>query len=283
VLADPPLFEFATPVPGSYPPWYDPSYWYDGLRAHFSFEGELWAIFRAANEYLKMFSRSGALWFALVALIWVTRGGGGLDHSGRPWWPIVLPSLAALAMYSLVHAETRFVTGVGLFLVLWAWSRVHIATGAPPKKILWAKTVVFLAPALAVAWSTATDLYRLAHPEPFAAWEAAQALHHAGISPGSKVGYIGTGLEAHWAHLAQVQIIAEIPDPGWKRFVALDAETRQAVLQKFVGVGALAVITGHCEIAGDDPTWQRLAGTNLFVVILRPESTPPPRASESYP
>ena len=284
VLRDPPLFEFATPVPGSYPPWYDPSYWYEGLRAHFSLKGELRAIFRAANEYLKMFSRSGALWCALLALIWVMRQGGGLDRSGRSWWPVLSPGFAALAMYSLVHAETRFVTGAGIVLVLWAVSRTQIALAVSPKKVFWTKMAVFLAPVIAIAWNATIDLRLLARPEPFASWEAAQALHAAGVPAGARVGYIGTGLEAQWAHLAQVQIIAEIPDPGWNRYVALDNETRQAVLQKFAGTGALAVITRHAEVARSDPDFQRLASTELFVrLLVPPESSHTPRASENYP
>lgn len=284
VLADPPLFEFATPVPGSYPPWYDPSYWYEGLRAHFSLKGELRAIFRAANEYLKMFSRSGALWCVLLALIWVMRQDGGLDQSGRAWWPVLSPGFAALAMYSLVHAETRFVTGAGIVLVLWAVSRAQIVPAVSPKKVFWTKMAVFLAPVIAIAWNATTDLRLLAHPEPFASWEAAQALHAAGVPAGARVGYIGTGLEAQWPHLAQVQVIAEIPDPGWNRYVALDSETRQAVLQKFAGMGAIAVVTRHAEVARTDPDFQRLASTELFVrLLVHPEPSHTPRASENYP
>ena len=268
LLADPALFEFATPVPGSYPPWYDPSYWYEGLHAHFSVKGELWAIFRGANEYLKMFSRSGVLWCVLVILIGVTRRGGGLDRTDLPWWPVLLPASAALAMYSLVHTETRFVTGVGLVLIVWVLSRVQVAAAGTPQKARRAKIALLVAPAIAVAWSAATDLQRLTHPEPFVAWESAQALHAAGIPFGAKVGYIGAGLVTQWPHLGGMQIIAEVPDPGWRRLVALDPETRQAVLQKFANAGAAAVVTGHGEVARSDPGWQPLGNTGLFVRVL---------------
>jgi hypothetical protein len=282
LLAEPPLFEFATPVPGSYPPWYDPSYWYEGVRAHFSLKGELRAIFRAANEYLKMFSRSGALWCVLFALIWITRQGGGLDVSNRPWWPVLLPGLAAFVMYSLVHAETRFVVGAGLVLVFWALSRVQAAAVTTRKSLRVAKRILLLAPSLAIGWSATSDVRRLARPEPFVAWEAAAALHAAGLPPGANVGYIGTGLEAYWAHLARLRIIAEIPDPGWSRFAALDSEAKQAVLEKFARAGVLAVVTRHAELARGDPAWQRLAGTDLFVLILAPpEPANSPRASEN--
>jgi len=275
VLADPPLFEFAAPVPGSYPPWYDPSYWYEGVRAHFSLKGEFWAIFRGANEYLKMFSRSGALWGILVALVWATRGGGGLERGGAPWWPVLLPGWAALAMYSLVHAETRFVSGVGLVFLLWILAAVQTSSSVNRQNVFWAKLVVFLVPAIAIAWNAASDANRLVKPEPFVAWDAAQALHGAGIPVGSKVAYIGPGLEAHWAHLAQVQIIAEIPDPGWRIFAALDGEKKHEVLKKFAEAGALAVVTKHEEVTRGDSAWQRLGTTKDFVVLL-PRAEPSP-------
>jgi Dolichyl-phosphate-mannose-protein mannosyltransferase len=282
LLTDPPFFEFATPVPGSYPPWYDPSYWYEGLRAHFSIKGELWAILRAASEYLKMFSRTGALWCGLIALIVVTRRGGGLDRSERAWWPVLLPGLAALAMYSLVHAETRFVTGVALVLVLWVASRVQIPSAASPPKASWAKLIIFLAPAIAILWSVTTDLRLLAHPQPFVSWEIAEALHASGVPAGAKIGYIGTGLETAWPHLAQVQIVAEIPDPGWKSYVALEQETKRTVLQKFANAGAIAVVTKHAEVAQDTPDWQQLGNTSIFVTILgEPEPGQAPGASEN--
>jgi hypothetical protein len=233
---------------------------------------------------LKMFSRSGALWCVLFALVWVTRYGGRLHSSRRAWWPVLVPGLAAFLMYGLVHAETRFVAGAGLVLVFWVLSLVRVAATMPPKSILEAKLIIFLAPAIAIAWSATTDLRRLAHPEPFVAWEAAEALHAAGLPIGANVGYIGTGLEAYWAHLGQLRIIAEIPDPGWNRFAALDSEAKQVVLQTFARTGALAIVTRHAELARGHPGWQRLASTDLFVLIFaHPEPTHAPHASENYP
>ena len=32
VISDPEVLEFATPVAGTYPLWYDPAYWYEGAK-----------------------------------------------------------------------------------------------------------------------------------------------------------------------------------------------------------------------------------------------------------
>ena len=217
-------------------------------------------------------------------LIWVTRRGGGLDRADRPWWPVLLPGVAMLAMYSLVHAETRFVTGVGLIFIAWTLSRVQIAAIARVPKSPMGKIRSLPGASHRHVWSATTDLKRLAHPEPFVAWEAAQALRAAGIPAGTNVGYIGAGLVTQWPHLAGVRIIAEMPDPGWSRLIALDPASRQSVLQKFADAGATAVITGHAEVAHSDSGWQPLGNTGLFVRILaQPESSRAPGASENYP
>src|SRR5260370_29905072 len=101
IFSDPPVYEFAAPIQGSYPPWYDPSYWYEGVRPHFLLKGQLWTLFRAANLYLKIFSQSGAL-LAGLAAVWFTRRKArscGIGASGS--WLVILPSVAALAVYSL--------------------------------------------------------------------------------------------------------------------------------------------------------------------------------------
>jgi len=125
ILSDPAVYEFAAPIQGSYPPWYDPSYWYEGVRPHFLLKGQLWALFRAANMYLKIFSKSGALWAVLVrcgspgkALAWGSFSPGA--------WLVILPSVAALAMYSLVLVEFRYVAPFALMLMLWTLARVRI-------------------------------------------------------------------------------------------------------------------------------------------------------------
>lgn len=51
LLSKPPLFEFATPIKGTYPPWYDPSYWYEGIVPAFKLRNQLRAIRCAIEEY----------------------------------------------------------------------------------------------------------------------------------------------------------------------------------------------------------------------------------------
>jgi hypothetical protein len=265
IFTDPDVFEFSSPVQGSYPPWYDPSYWYDGARFHFSMKAQAMALFRASNMYLKIFSKSGVLWVVLVAILVVRRKllGWGRFSSGA--WLVFLPSLAALAMYSLVLVEFRYVAPFALMILMWMLSRIKIATGTGPLLVRRFLGVVILAPALAVAWAVGRDLYDVVRNKPYEPWVVAQRLHEMGIPPGTDVGYIGTGLNAYWAHLAGMRIIVEIPDDQQSRFMGANAARRQQVLALFTSIGAKAVITKNADAASTGDGWRPIPGTHHFI------------------
>jgi hypothetical protein len=265
IFSDPDVFEFSSPVAGSYAPWYDPSYWYDGARPHFSARDQSWALFRASNMYLKIFSKSGALWVALAA-VWAARRKAlawGSSISGA--WLVVLPSVAALAMYALVLVEFRYVAPFALMLMLWMLARVRVVAEAELQLLRRFHFVVVLAPALAVAWAAARDLCDVTRNQPYEPWVVAQQLHTMGIESGADMGYIGTGGDAYWAHLAGVRIIVEVPYNEVPRFIAADAARRRQVLAQFSAVGARAVVTRNTDAANPADGWRLIPGTHHFI------------------
>jgi hypothetical protein len=265
ISSDPDLFEFASPIQGSYPPWYDPSYWYEGVRPHFLWKGQLWALFRAANLYLKIFSKSGALWVVLAA-VWLARKKAlAWGSLGSGAWLVILPSAAALAMYALVLVEFRYVAPFALMLLLWMLAKIRIVEGAEPQLLRRFHLAVILAPALAVGWAVTRDLYDVIRNKPYEPWVVAQQLHAMGIAPGTDVGYIGSGGDAYWAHLAGLRIIVEVPYAEVPRFAAADAERRQQVLALFRSAGARAIITRNAEAANPVDGWRQILGTHHFV------------------
>jgi hypothetical protein len=276
IFSDPDVFEFSSPVQGSYPLWYDPSYWYDGARPHFSVEAQAWALYRASNMYLKIFSKSGTLWVVSVAILVVRRKLLGWGRSSSGAWLVFLPSLAAVAMYSLVHIEFRYFAPFPLMLLMWILSRMKIATGAGPLLVRRFHFVIILAPALAMAWAAGRDIYDVARNKPYELWVVAQRLSEMGLPPGTDVGYIGTGLDAYWAHLAGLRIIVEIPDEQQSRFIGAGAARRQQVLALFSSVGAKAVVTKSAEAAKAADGWHPIPGTHHFVwqqqeIVAAPE------------
>ena len=265
LFSDPATFEFSSPVQGSYPPWYDPSYWYEGTRPRFRVRDQLWALFRAANMYLKIFSKSGALWVGLVALLVVRRKALAWGSFGTGGWLVLLPSVAAMAMYSLVLVEFRYVAAFLLMLMLWMLARLRILSSAEPRLLSRFQLVLILAPSLALAWAVTVDLIKVIENKPYEPWVVAQELHAMGIAPGSDVGFIGIGLQAYWAHLAGVRIIVEIPEGEQSRYVAANATRRQQVLALFSSAGTKAVLTKNVEVANPADGWRQIPGTHHYI------------------
>jgi hypothetical protein len=268
IFSEPAVFEFAAPVQGSYPPWYDPSYWYEGVRPHFVAKEQLVALFRAANMYLKIFSKSGALWVVLVAL-WIA--SGRVVNWGRfaaRTWVVLLPSVAALALYALVHVEFRFIAPFGLMLVLVTLARARIVSGTEPGWVRRFHLIMVLAPTIVIAWAVSRDLFDVIANKPYEPWVVAQQLHTMGIPPGTEVGVIGSAGDTYWAHLGGMRIIAEIPEKEDLRFVAADDARRQQVLALFSSVGAKIVVTGNAVVANPAEGWRPIPGTRHFMLEL---------------
>lgn len=268
IFADPPIYEFSQPISGSYPPWYDPSYWYEGIKPHFSLRGQLWVLFRSANAYLKLFSRSGALYVLFIALfVWVKKSGRW-EFRGRELLWVFLPSLAALGMYALVLVEQRYVSGFALVLLLWILSSARIAEQSGGKLASRAILGVILAPTLAIAWSASRDLKILVVSKPNEAQEVATGLREMDIIEGTDLGYIGSGLDAYWAHLAGVRIVAEIPEKDQHVFWAATPAKKHEVFAKFAEAGVHALVTRNTAAAASPSEWRQIRKTVFYLQKL---------------
>jgi hypothetical protein len=125
--------------------------------------------------------------------------------------------------------------------------------------------VVILALALAMAWPVARDLRDTLANRPYEPREVAVGLHDMGIPPGTRVGTIGTGLSAYWAHLAGVKIIAEVPENDQKRFWAADSASKEEALRKFSELGVKAVVLKNSSAEQSIDGWQQVGQTHYYV------------------
>ena len=265
VSSDPGVYEFATPVPGTYPPWYDPSYCYEGIRPSFELKNQLWAMFRTASAYLRFFSKSGALWLVVAAVWFSWRKTFHWGNLSLGTWLALLPSAAALAMYEVVHVEYRFVAPFALIALLGILAKVAFRQSASRWNVRRLPLIIALAPALAIVWSVGRDMTLLVRNAPDEGWMAAEQLHDFGISPGTQIATFGTGSGAAWAHLAGVRIIAEIPDKELPRFVAVDGERKRQIFELLSTLGAATVVTWNPAVAKSSEGWRAIPGTHYFV------------------
>jgi hypothetical protein len=265
LLSVPSVYEFAAPIQGSYPPWYDPSYWYEGVKPRILLNRHVTVLFRSAFVYVQMLLKSGALCVVGIALIFLVRKSGGWSSLMRKQWMAWLPACAALGMYMLVFTEPRYVGGFALILLMSFFVGVRLSRFPPERFLRRTALVMILAPAISVLWSAGWLVAEIIAPQPFEQWEVAQGLRGMGIEPGTAVGTIGCGPYIYWAHLAEVRVVAEIPDSDRNLFWRADPGTKAEIMDKFAEAGAQSVVAVSLPATSSTQGWEHIPGTIYYV------------------
>lgn len=268
VLATPPVFQFSGPIKGTYPPWDDPSYWYDGVAPKFVFGDQLRAIRYTVEEYAAILRYMGVLLVAFFAFL-LAGEPRSITKNILARWPTLLPAAAGLVLYGALYVESRFV--VPFFAVIWAvlFTSVRPARpiGWPTFMRSWTLALLFTL-ACGIIWLGGRAAFRALQPQPFVAWEVAQGLKAEGIQPDDRVASIGNGLDCYWAHLAGLRIVAEIPLGASSQFWTGTQLLRSRALQAFAAAGAAEVVSDEQPPTGLSG-WHKIGGTGYYVFDLR--------------
>jgi hypothetical protein len=277
----PAVYEFQAPIAATYAIFYDPSAWQRDWTVRFDLRRQLRAVAANLQIYYEGFFYMDALLFGGVVL--VAAGPGwreGLREAARQW-PLWVPSLAALGLFVLVHAETRYVAAFVVMLAGAVLSAARMPEGAEARR--WATAVVAVMLALAglrIAASSAryvaraaADLARgrdTAMPDH---WQAAEALKALGIGRGDPVGYIPRPFSVYppdheWARLARVRIVTGMPIEEVSAFWKAGAATRDAALKAMAGVGVRAVVADRRGVEAEAEGWQRLGRSSYYIRLM---------------
>jgi hypothetical protein len=198
----------------------------------------------------------------------------------RPWesvksaarnWPLLIPAMSAMGLYSLVLVDYRYVAGFVCVLWMAAFSGVRLPASQGARKLI-AGVVIFVAATSMVSAAAYTrhNIIEAGSGAP-AYWQVAKALAETGIKPGDKIAVIADQplMEggAFPARLARVQIIAVVPRA--EEFWAATSSTRLQVIAALSKTGAKAVLTSGAQPQIDSDThWQRLGGTQYYVHVF---------------
>jgi hypothetical protein len=275
ILAWPEVYEFAAPIAGTYPVWYDPGYWYAGADSSMHPRLEIQAFTHNFMHLTELaFLESGFL--VMVALLFVL--GGRVSDSWRNWmafWPILAPAAAVFLMYMMVCWEQRFTSAI----LLAAWGAAIVATRISDEK---RKSMVFLTATLllcALIVARITYIQIGDHQKNKASAHSvlvAERLRSMGIEPGTPIALIGDGVDASdWARLGRVRIIAEVPHDhhadirdSATAFWNSSPEGEKTVLSVLKSTGAKAVVAD--AIPPDlPPGWLPLGSTGRAVYFFQ--------------
>jgi hypothetical protein len=289
LLDSPALYEFGSPVAGAYPPWYDPTYWYEGVHARLSLSGQLKAVARnllLAYQFLFYRFFPGAFACALFILFYMSRRRPReIARDAARYGFLIAPALVACACYMLIHFEQRYFAP---FVVLTGMSLLA-AVRLPPtddaRRLTGALVVVTLTTfALSLGYYSALDLYssvrdlapgRAARVD--AQWQVAEELRRMGVAPGERVASIGNTMFHAWPRLARVRVAAEISTrtgDDVEKFWAGDAALKARVVETFAQTGARVIVAeGIPQWASATDGWRRIGATHFYVYVLsRPQA-----------
>jgi hypothetical protein len=230
----PAVYTFASPVPGSYPPWYDPSYWYSGITPRLKLRPQLYVLKRGLEGSVYLFVRSPIVLPAFILIFfvgwrrWLSRRGI------LAYWFLLLPSIAYVALYTLVCVDPRYVAGS--LLVIWmcilaSISLTNATLRTRANQILQLFSLLVAAAFLAThllrpAWHTMDDLFHLRESERSLNWMVAQRMKELGLRPGDRIAWIGEAIVAEWVRLDGAKIVAEVP----VRYDRLEANRFRSVI-----------------------------------------------------
>ena len=258
--------------------WYDLSYWNEGMRIQIAPTRHLFLFGRFAWRCLLSLVNEQAVMLVSAIVLHCLSQGRWWRNIAKAWI-LLVPAAAGLTLYALTWPEWRY---LGAFVVL-VWLAVFLAASAPDSYQLMqhaATMNTILAGILMLQMVTSVPGWVREQSSNEEYRHLLMALPALGVSPGSKVGFIGSSFSAYWARLARVRIVAEIPDVRWDpglrkaerptaadRFWGMEPSARAAAMGAFAGLGVKAVLACGNRDQVRDSGWQSIRGTQCLIYL----------------
>jgi hypothetical protein len=292
IFQNPDTYEFATPFDVSYPPWFAPAYWYEGVKWKGLVPDFPLYLTRKLNQYISFFI---GMWvIGLGALATFNRGLPLSTERLKTYSPIIAPGVICLAMliFSSDYEGRYYVPfTIPVFSALFATVCLKNNRESRLGKnlvvtmmIIWMLACFiwqflfqsyFASPAIAKCFRAMVP-QKIALPEspPFSPHEATiNTLNRLGIQAGDRVARVVrlSGGEFYWARGAKVRVVAECVDVD--QFLACSPERRQELYNKLKSIGVKAIVQDWCLTQKPynpimEPGWVHVPGTQNWIYVI---------------
>ncbi len=278
---DPAIYEFATPVGGTYPAWYGQAYWYEGITPRFNIAQQLRACLINAKDYFDLVRDIAGVFLACLFIIFYVGAKGRFNFAAlASYWFLAFPASAGLGVYLLLHTHPRYIAPFAVMFALAVALGIRLPRTPENRRLFTSVFIIILfTAAVSTASLTVREIYavtrnftseRTSHKQ----WEIAEQVKRLGIKQGNKIAFIGSPFEAYWARIAKVTIIAEVPS-GYgniatedaSKFWASDAQSQMRVIETLKETGADAIFADEIPVWATAESWHKL---NDGVFIYRP-------------
>lgn len=272
---EPTVLEFNRTVPGTYPLWYNPSFFHEGLQVHFDARKQAAALTGSCPAIV---AAHGSEWGQLLAGIGILAAfvvRRRLEFKFSNLW-LVLWALSAVSLFALV--ASILARHVSPFIVLfWLAAYASFSPGALPadralhRKLTSAVALFVLLPQAVLLGAAA--LYSLRTPQPDAQIVVARELTQLGLRPGEEIATVGYPFSVYYARLARLRVVSNIGFRGEgaydsDRFWTLNDASLKALDEDLRRCGVKAIVSsagcGNVSRNG----WRPIEDTAYCVQLL---------------
>jgi hypothetical protein len=252
----PDVFEYATPIAGTHPVWYDPTYWYEGLETHFDPKKQVRALIKAARVYWDLALSASAPLLAICVLLSLGSSKDLFQRLGRQWY-LLGTGILPFAMFAVLHTETRFLGAFVMMIFLGLLLAVRVPLSEESRRFARALMVgASLVLGLRVAVPVVVRGV-ITHPAAVNVdYEIESGLAKMGLQANDRVGTLGWAYDSYWARLAHVRIVAETPSPDLSTFWSETPEGRRSVYDAFRKAGVRVIVTDSVPATSAADGWQ---------------------------
>jgi hypothetical protein len=304
LLARPGVYSYRAEPYGTYPDWFDTTYFNERIVPHTDWPVLIRRDARNLVLVVRYLFDHPEAWILLLLLLFC----GARLRFGRWkregfWLPMVLLGLAMWVIYGIVNIEQRYVTLAYLVVLLPVFAVLRAPEGEADEfgatQSSWlrsgATAMVALLALLAVgeslrmAFEERRDEIALPHPwydgQMFGAASALQAM---GVQPGDEVACMGAIAclnDNYWARLAGVRVLTEVYNPNGLLFEQWAGLANRQQVEDVVRAQGAKVMVAQFDpgaMSAGEPAaagWVRLGGTAFYALPLNLKSALRPGAA----
>lgn len=297
LLRSPQILSYAQMPYGTYPDWFDTTYWNDQVKPHFALRGGISRASRDGVLVIRYLFNHPESWLLLVLLIalgarpWLCVRPRHVG--GNPFWlPAFALGVIIWSIYGIVNTEERYVTIAFLLIMLSLFAALgsinnsdrpqSIVRAAAPALIL-LLAVMAAAESLRVVFEDRRALSGLGLP---GGWysphmeHAAEGLAALDVKPGDAIACIGWKAcldDQYWARLAGARILTEVYVPDVAPYPYLvNLRNRNQVISIVRAQGGKVLVAdfGDARVSDADPffaQWHQLGDTTFYALPLNPQ------------
>ncbi len=267
-LAAPRVYTYADTFPVTYPPFFNPPYFYLGFRHFFSIKNQIHATLATVFHLVQLLVIHPFIYAVAAAVVmlflWL-RGAEKRAETSSRILLAALPAFVAICLYMLININGRYISGF-LSVVLLFGLMITLTDARIAQKRVVAVVAVLLAAAwVDVAIVQRTSFREMAHDEKMrddTQWKVASALAASGVHPGDKVAVIVSFDPAlcTWAHFLGAHIVGETQS---KDYWAAPAQTQQQVLDIYRQTGVELVLADKDAGVNTPDGWTAVPDTSF--------------------